>query len=298
MNSHGQGTSTSYRLWALLLLCLTLGGCSLKMTYPFMDWWLSWTIRDYVSLDKTQRQQLETQLDEFHHWHQQTQLPQYADFVSQLSLDVQKPITAQQLAATTSEIHQHWLNSLDYLIVDIDRLFISLSDDQWQEFLASLADTQAQYTDPFLSKEPQAREKLRQKRFTKGAKRWVGSLTETQKELIKEWSLKLESIAELSLQRQTDWSKDATQLFLQRHELESDERRTALRQLIINDSRDWSTDAQQKITHNQELSYQLLIDLHKTLTPKQHKKIQHKLKNYHADFYYLANQVEQLVLHP
>ncbi|MGH1370552.1 MAG: DUF6279 family lipoprotein [Cellvibrionaceae bacterium] len=287
---------TSSRLWLLALLCLSLGGCSLKVTYPFMDWWLSWTVRDYVSLDRTQRQQLESRLDQFHHWHQQTQLPQYARFVEQLSEDIEQPVSTDQLHQITSELQQHWLNSLDYLIDDIDQLFVSLDQHQWQNFLGKLEETQSEYSQPFLSKNIAERQKLRQKRFIKGAKRWIGKLTPSQKELVIQWSHELKPMAELSMQRQADWSVSATELFQQRHKMKTPERQRRLRKLIINDSESWPLEAQQSLAHNQQVSYQLLIDLHQMLNMKQQKRIQDKLKNYHADFHYLASKVPSLAL--
>ncbi len=293
MNSVTGNRSTTRHIWTIVLICC-LGGCSLKVTYPFMDWWLSWTIRDYVSLDRTQRQRLETQLGHFHLWHQQTQLPQYAEFVEQLSSEIQRPISTEQLREIASGLRRHWLQSLDYLIDDMDDLFVSLTQEQWQELLDNLAKTQAQYSQPFLSKDMQARQKLRQQRFIKGAKRWIGQLTPAQKMQVTEWSHKLKPMAELNNKRQSDWSLEATRLFVSRHSLSPEERQARLRRLIINEPNDGAEDTQQSIAHNRQLNYQLLVDLHRSLTPKQQQKLKHKLKNYLADFHYLANKAEPL----
>ncbi len=294
MNSLAYRPFTSPRLWALLILCTCLAGCSLKVTYPFMDWWLSWTVRDYISLDRDQRKQLESQLDQFHQWHQQTQLPHYSSFVETLTQTIEQPLNPQKLVDISDEVQKHWLNSIDYLLPDIDQLFMSLSDEQWTDFVENLDETQAQYAAPFLTDDKQALYKLRQKRFTKSSKRWIGKLTEDQRALVNDWSEDLHPLANLNLERQKIWNNAANELFERRHQIEAPRRQQELRQLIVNESNNWPKEIQDKVAHNQQRTYQLLLALHQSLTPKQLKKAQKKLLSYHADFQYLASQNDAL----
>lgn len=288
-----------WKTLCLMLLILVIAGCSLRISYPFMDWWLSWAVRDYVDLDRDQRRHMEAQLDEFHLWHQREQLPLYSAFLEQLSVQVQTPIDTQLLTNTSRQIQTHWLTSLDQLLPDIDQLFVSLSDQQWQQFLQKLQDKQQEYADPFINSSDEKRLKLRQQRFAKGAKRWVGNLSAEQKVRVEQWSQALIPMAEMNLQHQQLWSQRATSVFQQRHQMDAKSRQQALRKLIANHLDDWAPQAQKNIRHNRQLTYQLLIDLHQSLTPKQQRRLQQQLLNYRQDFDHLEAQVQPLVVtHP
>lgn len=287
-----------FRRWLLIVTLACLSGCSLKLTYPYMDWWLSWTIRDYVTLNRPQRQHLETRLDNFHRWHQQTQLKHYLVFVEQLATQVEQPMSHRQLADISLELQQHWLTSLDYLLIDIDQLFISLSDQQWQLFLENLDQKQKEYSEPFLSVDKQDRLKLRQKRFTKGTKRWIGKLTKSQKEMVEHWSKDLHPITQLNAERQSLWNQEATQLFSQRHQLEAHVRQKKLRALVVNDIHKWPEAAQESILYNQKITYQLLLNIHQSLTEKQLKTLKGQLRSYRSDFRFLVSQSDKFALSP
>jgi len=286
--THANGAK--FRLWVIIIALVIVTGCSLKLTYPYMDWWLSWTVRDYVSLNRPQRQHLEVQLDRFHRWHQQTQLEQYLTFVDQLAEQIEQPMSEQQLVDIGLDVQQLWLTSLDNLLPSIDQLFISLSDKQWQSFLTNLDQKQEEYAEPFLSIDQQERFALRQKKFTKSSKRWVGKLTKPQKRMVKDWSEDLHPIAELNLERQTMWNQEATLLFNQRHQLDSLVRQKKLRALIVNGLDRWPEAAQQKIVQNQRKTYQLLLNIHQSLTPKQLKMLKSQLRNYRSDFHFLVQK--------
>lgn len=294
MSSHT--ISARLKKLSLILLVLVMAGCSLRMTYPFMDWWLSWAVRDYVNLNRDQRREMEAQLDQFHQWHQREQLPLYSAFVDQLATQVQSPIDKQLLEDTTHQIQNHWLASLDQLLPHIDQLFVSLSDQQWQEFLQSLEKKQQEYADPFINSSEAERLKLRQKRFTKGAKRWIGNLSEEQKVQVEAWSHALIPMAEANIEHQKMWSKRASEVFQQRHDMDEDSRRQSLRKLIVNNLDDWAPEAQKNILHNRQLTYQLMIDLHQSLTPKQQTRLQKQLLGYQQDFEYLVAQVQPMVV--
>lgn len=294
MSSHT--ISARLKKLSLILLVLVMAGCSLRMTYPFMDWWLSWAVRDYVNLNRDQRREMEAQLDQFHQWHQREQLPLYSAFVDQLATQVQSPIDKQLLEDTTHQIQNHWLASLDQLLPHIDQLFVSLTDQQWQEFLQSLEKKQQEYADPFINSSEAERLKLRQKRFTKGAKRWIGNLSEEQKLQVEAWSHALIPMAEANIEHQKMWSKRASEVFQQRHDMDEGSRRQSLRKLIVNNLDDWAPEAQKNILHNRQLTYQLMIDLHQSLTPKQQTRLQKQLLGYQQDFEYLVAQVQPMVV--
>lgn len=283
------------RYLTLLCLLLSLGGCSLKMSYPFMDWWLSWTVRDYIDLNKPQRQLLEAQLDNFHRWHQQTQLKQYAKFVEQLSTQLDQPLTEDKLQTLNQDIQQHWLESLDYLIPSIDQMFVSLNSKQWQKLLSNITASQESYSRPFLKSNKQ-RIKQREKRFISGAKRWVGKLNTQQQHMIHQWAQQLHPTAQLSLTRQAQWNDDASKLFNQRHELDSGSRQQRIRRLLTGDLDNLSTESQQVLSDNRQQTYQLLINLQRSLTEKQRRKLWQRLTNYHADFHFLSSKFDAIAL--
>ncbi|HMU68130.1 MAG TPA: hypothetical protein PKE57_13320, partial [Cellvibrionaceae bacterium] len=67
-----------FRVLALLLLtCLLLSGCTVKLAYHFLDWGLQYKLNHYLSLSNDQSQQAKHAIKEFHYWHQRHELPSY-----------------------------------------------------------------------------------------------------------------------------------------------------------------------------------------------------------------------------
>lgn len=269
-------------------LSMLLLSCSLRVTYPFMDWWLGWKVDDFVTLDKQQDKQLNNTLEQFHLWHQHTQLPLYASELQTFKSQLEQPdITTEQLRAFGEEAHAHWLASLDYALPEIQSLFMTLSDSQWQEFTQAMTEHTEEETEPYIERSPEERIELRQERLKDAMDDWIGRQTDTQKELVDAWSRDLNYLSEISRKEQQRWINAANQLFQQRQSLSEQDVKTQLRQLIAEETSLWKPENQQLLEENRQRSLQLFADLHASLTEKQKRRLFKRLTNIEEDLDYL-----------
>lgn len=253
-----------------------------------MDWWLSWKVDDYVSLNKQQADQLEKTLNQFHLWHQHTQLPLYAQEVQLFKTQLQQPnLSPETLKAFGEQTHSHWLASLDYALPKIQSLFMSLTEEQWRELTQAMTEHTEEETEPYIESTQEERIELRQERFEEGMDNWIGRPTETQEQLVLAWSRDLNYLSEISREEQQRWIEKASQLFQQRHSLSAEEIRPQLRQLIAEETAFWTPEHRQLLEENRKRTLLLFSNLHASLSDKQRKRLFKRLADIEEDLDYL-----------
>jgi hypothetical protein len=274
-----------------LLLCVLVGlaGCSLRVSYPFMDWWLGWKVRDYISLDQTQQQRLESTLTQFQRWHQHTQLPLYAADLLALHKRLQQPqvLTPAELQTYSQQSEAHWLTSLDYVLPEVRAMFMTISPVQWQEFTQAVLERSEEELEPFLESTPEKASKLRQQRLEKSAKTWIGPLSEEQQHLIVDWSEAMTDLAVIRRLEQQRWIEQANQLYQQRHTLSEAAVQAQLRRLMAEESSFWLPEHQRLREDNRQRSRQLVCELHASLSDKQKRHLLRRLHDIHRDLVFL-----------
>lgn len=274
----------------LLVLCLTtvLHGCSLRVSYPYMDWWLSWKVRDYISLSHDQQQHLQLTLDQFQRWHQHTQLPAYARELAVLQKRLQQPgLTPAQLQNYREESEKHWLASLDYVLPDVAAMFMTVNDDQWQQFTRAVIAKTAEDTQPYLDITAPERIERRQRQLEKGAKSWLGRLSPAQRQLIHQWSADMHDLADIRRLEQQRWVEQADQLYGERQQVTTAELQTRLRRLMAEESSFWLPEHRRLLEDNRRRTLQLLSELHASLSDKQSQRLQQRLSDLQQDLLYL-----------
>lgn len=85
------------RLFILVCLAALLPACSLLINYQVIEWRIKWVIGDYLDWDDTQQNQFESALQRTLQWHQQEQLSQYHQFLTDLQKDLKSPVSFLQL---------------------------------------------------------------------------------------------------------------------------------------------------------------------------------------------------------
>ncbi|WP_269748127.1 DUF6279 family lipoprotein [Enterovibrio coralii] len=86
-------------LASAFVLTLFLSACTNQLAYNTLPFWIDYYLSDYVDLNSFQQKQLEEDLDAFHEWHRQTQLPKIRALLVQLERDMEKPLSYSQVRA-------------------------------------------------------------------------------------------------------------------------------------------------------------------------------------------------------
>ena len=231
-----RGLRAGARAALLAALLVAITACSgTTFVYNRLDTILPWYVDDYVDLDSPQRQLLDQTLQPFLRWHRQQELPRYVALLAELDADLDRPVTASEVAAVFNDMEVAWLRlekeSLEWLL----ELGANLSDAQVQEFLAYLRERQQEYEDDYLTRtEAEYREETYDS-FAESLRDYLGKLTPAQRERLRLASAALERsdaawLAEraawldrlaVMLQRQPGWQQRVRDALARRGETQS-----------------------------------------------------------------------------
>ncbi|MBQ1783862.1 MAG: hypothetical protein II007_09440 [Gammaproteobacteria bacterium] len=275
-----------FRLPLLLALLVMISGCSLRLTYGFLDWWLLWQVEDYVTLDSGQQQQLEQALQQFHQWHRQHELPRYAALAEETAQILAAPrISVAQLQQIEDEASTLWQASVDRLLPAGIRVLASLSDEQVSELAESLALARAEFAEEYVA--PSATERLQNRaaRLVETLEPLVGELNDQQQQQASEAVRRLQESASLALAHREQEHARFLALLAGRQQPGF---ASALTAFVHDYELRRPQPLQQVYDHNGAIVHQLVIDLHVNLTRKQRRHLDRYLREHQDIFLELA----------
>lgn len=274
----------------LVILVLGLSGCStLRLSYGYLDWWLSWKLRDYIELNDTQSDQFAAQVDAFHRWHRTTQLPDYADMLEQMAADVaQGEVDSTWLMRASDRFERLWEASGQQLITGVAPVAGSLSRAQLTELGENLRERNRKDLKDW-NGESSKRVKKRAKRMKKNLKRWLGRLTPEQNRIIDNWAANLSSFLQQHIAQRELWQGQLLALlYAPPATFEQDFTR-----LIVDPEHLWSADYRAHIEARQQQVIEMIAQILATASEKQKAHLIGELQRYADDFRYLAAQGDQ-----
>jgi len=272
-----------------LCLCTFLGACSTtRFAYNQLDWIVVWYLNGYFSLDDAQEEQLRDAVTRNLEWHRRNQLPQYAEFCRQLERDAAGVLTAEILDARFEQMMAMWDEFIRRALPDASAFFLSLSDEQVDEFIENLEDHNQELWDEYAGETVEERIERREKAAFKGFKRVVGRLTEEQKELIRSYMANMHDVSEYWLQSRRRWQLDFRDLVKARPaEPEFTERLAAL---MLDPNRTDDSAYRQKVEENRQTFIAMAVALSAVLSEEQSDRVSKRLRSYARDFEILAMQ--------
>lgn len=166
-------------------LVLALSGCSLiKLGYgqasPLAFRWLD----RYVDFDDAQSLKVRTALDDALAWHRRTQLPDYVQLLARAEAEVAGDATPERMCAWAGEIRGRVEPVLQYLAPTIADVVLTLSPAQLTHIEKRFAETNEEYRDEHLQRNPQRRHKAEVKREVERAEMLYGHLDPAQRDLV------------------------------------------------------------------------------------------------------------------
>lgn len=272
---------------ALLAALLSLAGCSsIQFAYGQLDRWLRWQLDDYVDLDREQKRQLQASLDSFLAWHRQTQLPRYADAMTELAERVETGEPEDLPLETLEDRARGFWEAASTQFFD---LLIPLATRLRPEQLSELAENFREKREESLEEwreSPEEVEQRRRKRIRKHSERWLGSLTDEQEALISTWVSRVAYDPLLRDRQRQKWQAR----FLQLLRNKPDNYRAQLRDLMLNPQQLWSDEYRQMQEERQRRARALGEKMLASTTPEQQQHLAETLREYAQDFRELANR--------
>ncbi len=262
----------------LLACVLILSGCSTRFIYNRLDTLASWYFESLVSLNDGQRTELRAWLGRTLTWHRESELTRYASFVSDTSDLAAQPHPRE----TYDAMRMRFQGLVDDLVTQIapeaSRLLLDLSPQQVDELLANLEEKARESTEE--DAKAVARNKWRPqqvKDLTKQLKRWTGSATPQQRELIAATIAQLEPTYEDWAESQRSWREALRNALLSPHRGEDDAAASRVLTLLEDPDRYWTPMYAEKVARNRERYQDLLVQLDASLSPDQRTHLRKEL---------------------
>lgn len=289
-------SGSRWRLLVLSLLCtLVLAGCSAnRLLYNRADTFIRWAADDYVALTRDQQAAFDSRLDEFLSWHRSEELPHYRHFIVNALATLEEGVTLEEAVVISEEID---LAADRFQARFIELLLATgedLSDEQIQEFLGALDESQAEYAKKRLVRDEETYYADSAKTMTDLVKRLMGRLNTAQKGDISLRSKQLMRIDGLWHDDRARWGSELRRLLETRTAGWQDE----VRKLGETRSEARIPDYVAGIEHNGEVILSLLVDVINSRTDRQDRRMRRFLKGLIDDIDALtsASVAERLVV--
>jgi len=263
---------------AALILVLFLGGCSsITFIYNQFDNLFPWYLQSYVDLDRDQKKYLDELLTPFFQWHRVEEMPKYAQIIGDLELAINDEIDIESIALITHNVEESWFLLEDQMIMWATPLARELSDEQINKFIQVLKTKTTQSEKKLLARNDQVYQSDSYKSLRKNLRRFMGSLTKDQLDLVKITSQEMRRVDAERIQSRKAFNEKLS-LILQR-EQGWEER---LKKITHNDEL-VAENYQSTYAFNTDLIQQLLVAILNSRNDKQDKKLRTQLSRYKAD---------------
>jgi hypothetical protein len=204
----------------IIATALVLAGCSsTKFAYRYADWGIAWWVDDYISMTDEQETQLERDIVVLRDWHCSTELPRYSQWLAELKEDVRSGnLKKDRVAHHQDQLFSFYPPLADRVKPAAIRLLSSLSDEQVRELAVNMAESRIALEHEFLAGNPEQTRQARTKRTQKRVENWLGTLNETQTQILEQWSYNRGRQTEIWLEGRRIWQKALLQALERRQE--------------------------------------------------------------------------------
>ena len=204
------------RSWSLLLLCLLLTGCATRVIYYWLDSAIVWQLDDYFSLNRSQKQLLDSEVEGLMAWHRQHELPIYARDLDALAKAVASPMSPAQVEYHLDKVQASLTRTLENAIPRTVRLARTLTDAQVAHFMADRTKRQQERQHDFATESKEEMLKGFRDKMNERLRFWIGRVKPAQEPLIAQWAEWQYEMMGPWLEFQGAWSLELDRLMKQR----------------------------------------------------------------------------------
>lgn len=269
-----------------LLLVLTLGGCAAQFAYNQLDRALPWLLDDYLDLTGPQYDLLQTRMSAQLCWHRVTQLPVYADWLRRAEAGLRDGMTAEDLDRFEGELWVYWKTMMGRVAPDLAQVMAGLSDKQIAELAERLELKNLEFAAERVKPTATEQRSRMARDLRRHFERWVGSLTDGQKQEVQDWSEEVELTSTLRLAARRAWQ--AQLLAALRERQDRARLASALSELLVNPASSRTADYQRRLDNNTALTKSLILSLLPTLSARQKAYFTKRVLGLAEDFDELA----------
>jgi len=198
-------------LLACLCTVLILTGCT-SFAYNRLDWLIPWYVNGYVDLTSEQRKLLRNKLTSPLDWHREEELGNYIDILNQIEAELDGEVTAETVRRWADEMFGAATRVQRSLLAIALEFGAQVSDEQVEEFVASLWERQEEMEKEFSARSDAEYGDDDYDSLVETLERFLGRLSNEQKATLREASSKLVRFDMAWLEEGRAWLKKMEQL--------------------------------------------------------------------------------------
>jgi len=275
------------RFFLLAIGAPALAACSMtRVAYDNADTMLRFMVPSYIDLDAAQADDLTPRIVRFHQWHRSSELPAYAALLRSASQRAGKGITAEDVAWGLAVVRSRYRKFAAKAAEDAAPVLATLGPAQLASLERKFAENNEKYAKKFLSSDDKERRRSQLKRMLERFRDFAGDLSPDQEARIERFALDHERHVALRYEERQRWQRDCVAAL--KAERKPEElgrqlvemfRKPELRRSeeFIREDKRWDEDLGQ-----------LIVDLDRSLSPKQRAHVVRRLSDYAEDFTVLS----------
>ncbi|RJG48204.1 DUF6279 family lipoprotein [Motilimonas pumila] len=277
----------------ITLCALTLTACSTSFTYNNLDWLVYWYLDDYVELTDEQKQKVDPKLNEWLVWHREHELTLYLAHFAELSQDIQnKSLNSQTLDKHQALFEQHWQRLKARIVPDLVALAPLLSQqqiDQMFDVLGQENTVAKQDHNRLLTRNKIQQENLWLAERTKRLSRWLGPLSNSQRQLLEQSYQQYQDTQGLWIDFKMHYQHTLKHHLLVYSQVQTQAQSRALERLLLNPDTLKEPILVNKSQANVAMFKGLVQDLNQNITTKQREHLIEELAGIAQDIEAILN---------
>jgi hypothetical protein len=247
---------------------LLLAGCGSAFFYRQLDWLVPAYVGQYLPMDAHQRRVLDLHVADLLAWHCGSELGPYAAWLRTLNADVQAGrLERDRLQWHTLQLEAYWRELARQASPRLADLLARSQDEQVQALLDNLREKEDGFRKDFVDAPIDEVERRLAERAEKRLRRWVGRLTDEQRQLIAAWGRELAREQAQSLAMRQRWREGVARALAHRRDAQRFPQ--MVQQLLLHPESTWTESQRRQFEARRERTQRLLQTLAGSLTHRQ-----------------------------
>lgn len=280
------------RTLSLLAACALLAACSAtRLAYDNADTALRFMASSYLDLDPEQTEEMRQRIVQFHEWHRANELPAYAALMRSASERAGRGITAEDVAWGLDNLRARYRRSAARAVEGAAPVLATLTPGQIAGLERKFAENNEKYEKDFLAADETKRRRAQAKRVLERIRDFAGDLTDDQEARIKRFALANEKHVALRFEDRRQLQRDLVDAIRTQHNAK--ELGASLAEIFNRPERRRSETFIREDKAWDEALGRLIVELDRSLSPKQRARVVRRLSDYASDFAALAGEKKE-----
>ena len=273
------------------LLATLLVSCTFnKFAYNQADTVAAWMVDDYFDLQGPQEDDFRARFERFHAWHRKAQLPEYAKFMRAARTRMQGELSRDDVLWFIDGLRDRVRTAGRKAAPEAAALFATLTPAQIEHLQRKLDKSNRKYVDENkLNGTVEERHEAEGEKVIKQVEKWLAPLNREQKARVMAMVRERPQIEKQRYAERLRRQKELIELLSHRSE---DPQRFTQRvtDWMVGWERNRSAEYQKQLDASWQKRADLLVAVHRMLTPDQRTAALERINTYAADFTQLAQQ--------